>query len=39
MESGNGSEARAGDAEFEDSAFGKWLAVRAADGIRGASGC
>ncbi|MET7890038.1 hypothetical protein [Streptomyces mirabilis] len=42
MESRNENEVRAGeaaDAEFEDSPFGKWLAARAADGIRGAVGC
>ncbi|WP_324787151.1 hypothetical protein [Streptomyces sp. H51] len=27
------------DAEFADSAFGTWLAARAAEGIRRAAGC
>ncbi|MFF3378095.1 hypothetical protein ACFYXF_34730 [Streptomyces sp. NPDC002680] len=42
MESKDGNEARADevtDVEFEDSSFGKWLAARSADGIRGAVGC
>lgn len=30
---------KAADVEFEDSPFGKQLATRAADGIRGAAGC
>ncbi|WP_302832161.1 hypothetical protein [Streptomyces sp. GbtcB7] len=40
MESRNEARAsEAADVEFEDSPFGKWLAARAADGIRGAAGC
>lgn len=41
MESGSENEVRedeVADVEFEDSSFGKWLAARAADGIRGAAG-
>ncbi|MFI5799095.1 hypothetical protein [Streptomyces sp. NPDC051677] len=41
MERGNDSEKRteeAVDGEFEDSPFEKWLAARAAEGIRRAAG-
>ncbi|MCT9003504.1 hypothetical protein [Streptomyces rhizosphaerihabitans] len=41
MESGNEDGVRTGEAadgEFENSPFGKWLAARAADGIRGTVG-
>ncbi|MFB7329795.1 hypothetical protein [Streptomyces sp. NPDC056190] len=42
MENTNGSEVRMGEpveGEFENSPFGKRLAARAAEGIRGAAGC
>ncbi|MGW0957297.1 hypothetical protein [Streptomyces sp. NPDC002545] len=42
MENTNGNEARTSgpvEGEFENSPFGRWLAARAAEGIRRAAGC